>query len=765
MKLRICVYIIALISLIFHGCGKSSDKEEQSWLTEEPLTIPYKTRLQRYEKGNLVRNYSLEHGKIYKIDSLHASFSLDGWQLIGNAITWVDLSNRALFRSDEVYAGYRSIKIVRTAASQTDMQGSGIQSDFIKIIPGNYRFSFAARVENVLPQNPGVGIKMNDAIDIRLIYFDRNKNPIRPYYSYPIENQEIDVSYKALSFAHFRYIDSLSWNKIIGKSHAFPFPEGDIPTKARFVKIFIGLKGTGTLWIDDIDFRYTDKNFTVQERMNSYTDTSFITQNALIPAPKSIKKMESIWFLRPGMKSNQLPIILLSEKADETEKKAALLLQETLQITCDRYFGSNGMSKVKIVSNHLQGEIKESSLVFIIGNTGLLQNEIPDFPKQTITKYPDGYFIYAPDEAPHHIFIGANQSNGIYYGALTVVQLFDRKEPVFHNARIVDYPDFSLRFYALEAGKKVNPNLVDELIRYKFNGLLLLTDSTVNKEIKAINSIGLLQYVSASGYQLPLDSVLIYPYPLYYETHSNPLSGFSFPQFFNNQMMNNSDIPDRPEITDHDSYIYTGSSYFSVNTDAADISRFSSLYGSLPVFMDNSMRMATKWGRFNGNDPYYPGKVRLFNLFEPYANEDIRACFSMLDSSCFIINLPANSEIEIIRLATASEFIWNNSSYSKDEALWKVLVSRYGIENSRKLIEYADAYALLLEVLAKLDRNVQMARNIKYGQQYITNLTAILAKISDDLGLHHPLVKDLQKLNAQLRLELNKNQTIIPVKK
>jgi hypothetical protein len=129
------------------------------------------------------------------------------------------------------------------------------------------------------------------------------------------------------------------------------------------------------------------------------------------------------------------------------------------------------------------------------------------------------------------------------------------------------------------------------------------------------------------------------------------------------------------------------------------------------------------------------------------------------------VNLPALSEIEIIRLATAADFMWNGSTYSKYYALWKVLVSRYGIENARILIEYADTYALLLETLSKLNSKIQVARNIKNGQAYITDLTSILARISDNLGIHHRLVKNLQVLNAQLRVELNKNQSIIPVKK
>jgi len=34
--------------------------------------------------------------------------------------------------------------------------------------------------------------------------------------------------------------------------------------------------------------------------------------------------------------------------------------------------------------------------------------------------------------------------------------------------------------------------------------------------------------------------------------------------------------------------------------------------------MDNSMLISTEWGQFAGSNGYYPGKIRLFNIFEPF---------------------------------------------------------------------------------------------------------------------------------------------------
>ena len=55
-----------------------------------PLTIPYRIRLQRLEKVNLVRNRSFETGRTFAIDSSRTSFVLDGWQQVGQHVEWVD---------------------------------------------------------------------------------------------------------------------------------------------------------------------------------------------------------------------------------------------------------------------------------------------------------------------------------------------------------------------------------------------------------------------------------------------------------------------------------------------------------------------------------------------------------------------------------------------------------------------------------------------------------------------------------------------------
>ncbi len=309
--MRSLIFIsLSLIGIFFAGCKKDPDEQRLSWSAEAPLSIPYRQRIQRLEKNNLLRNCSFETGKILKVDSLKTSFVIDGWHQSGDHVEWVDTRNEKLYKKGEAFTGFRSIKIQRPHARETDQQGVGVLSEFIKVIPGNYSFSFYTRLENVMPVKSRLGIRMHDGIDIRLLYFDRNKNEITPAADFPQLGQSIDNSFKSLSVANFNTLPAFNWGRIIGKSADFPFPDGDIPTNAHYVKIFIGLKGTGTMWIDSVNFSYTRKNFSIEERMMRYTDTSWQMPLVIIPTPKKMERLESVVFFDPADTSG-VPVIVI----------------------------------------------------------------------------------------------------------------------------------------------------------------------------------------------------------------------------------------------------------------------------------------------------------------------------------------------------------------------------------------------------------------------------------------------------------------------
>ncbi len=705
---------------------------------------------------------------------------VDGWQQLGRHVEWVDIHSDSLYNPNEAYSGYRAIKIVRKTAYETDEQGEGILSDFIKVIPGNYNLSLYARLENIFPLKARLGTRMYDGVDISLLFFDRNKIPIKPNYRYPQINQIIDASFKALSFVNFSSIRSFSWGKVIGKSACFPFPEGDIPSNAHYVKIFIGLKGTGTIWVDSVNFSYSDANFSIAERMQKFTDTTFYTKETFIPTPKKLTKMESVIFFKPDLKPDRLPLVVVPDDVDEVIMNAARLIQGALQKSIGK-FSNRGkdIPDISIVNDCSKQQLEESKLVISLGKTVIYNNYQEVIPRHEIGNNPQGYFIYTPGDVTNIVILGANSSLGLVYAALTAIQMIDDKSPVFHNARVVDFPDFPNRFYAIEALRnadeaKQQGEYARELIRYKLNGAFLFTatedqsafiDEIIDRSSTA--QAGLFSIIPLSQYLAPDDSTLNYHYPIRltsgYQTKT--YSQFIIPPAFHNQILDNSDYAETPYSIGKDvKCLYAGSSFFSIFTDDVDIERYISFMGPNPVFMDNSMRISTPWAQYGGNDRFYPGKIRLYNIFEPFMNTTIKEHFPKLDSTLFFVNQPATSEIDIIRLATAADFLWNALTYSKDYALWKVLVSRYGADNARELINYADKYGLMLEVILRLEMASQLARNLIVGQQAMSDLTSVVAKISDSLGSKHRLIKELQMLNAGLRNRLNLYSPSVPIK-
>jgi hypothetical protein len=394
---------------------------------------------------------------------------------------------------------------------------------------------------------------------------------------------------------------------------------------------------------------------------------------------------------------------------------------------------------------------KKPCIVFSVGRTVVYDQHERKFPPE-IKDHTDGYFVYSPPDDPGLVLLGANNGTGLYYAALTVSQMVDAKEPVFHNNRIVDYPGFPLRYVTISLPEENNTEFYQQLKAYKINGALNLNAQNIT-----VHPTDNFNTIAIDGYVPPEDSTLSYNYPLPVKNVLPDATGdLVFPPVFHNEMLDNSEYSGICcQVTLNARHLYSGSSFFSLNTNAADILRYTSAVGPSPVFLDNSMLINTEWGQYAGNNKFYPGKLRLYNIFEPYNNTAISEFFPLLDSSMFVTNLPLNSEISIIRLATAADFMWNSGAYSPDFCLWKVLLTRYGAENARSLILYADKYASILEALLRYEMKIQVARNIRIAQQTMIELTSILAEISGSLGNQHNLVKDIQQLNAEVRTRLS----------
>lgn len=815
MKFLSKIFLAAALVMPVISCvHNDSESQRLSWYTEDPLTIPYRIRLQRYERPNLLRNESFETGRTFAIDSNKTSYVIDGWQQSGTGVDWVDISNDSLYNRDEVFTGSRSVKITRNKAYETDVHGEGITSEFVRVIPGNYNLSFHTRLENIQPNRARLGTRLYDAIQVQLMYYDKNKLLLSSRQYFPHIDQYIDISNKSLSFANFYEISDFGWGRIEGKSYSFPFPDGDIPSEAHYIKVYIGLLGTGTMWIDNVILRYSRSNFSATERLLPYTDTSYIMRPPVIPSPKDLRYLQSIVYYKEGNDKNTLPVILIPEDANGLIRNAAVILRDRIYETIMNADSSlAGKSEIIITTSLSSEQINNSSLILSIGNTGLYQKYRDIMPVSDITPHRQGYFVFSSNDFPNIVFLRGNSPTGHYYAALSAVQLFDDKRPVFHNARIIDYPDFENRQFLIADDGNIahSSEYAGQLMRYKLNGAFINYNSAdsgsqplntfselrknldptlfriygmvstsppwpsdnqlynrddlftlITDKTELLLNSGADGIITAPSFSPPPDSSLCYRQPLPFENNllssenlkgllsrlANELNVFYCPVYFNNELIDLKQTVDHTDImTPGLPVLWSGSSWFGLQTDNADLERYMEYtLGIKPVLVDNSMMASTEWGLYNGSFPYYPGKLRLFNVFEPFRNSDIRYLYENLDHSHVFINLPSSGEINTIRLATAADFFWNMRNYDPDLSLWNVLVSRYGREAAGFIVDFAGKYAELLELQARIKSNEQVARNVKSGETKATEINALIGEIALLLGDTHALILEMKGL-------------------
>jgi hypothetical protein len=449
------------------------------WFSLDPFAIPFRLRIQKFERGNLLQDSgSFESGKVYNLDSSRTSFNIDGWLKIGEDVHWVNKKQDSIYNPDEVHSGNYAVKIQRVTANETVNKGEGIQSDYIKVIPGRYELTLFLRLKNIRGYRTRLGSKLYDAVDIRIFYFDKNKIPMSNEQYVPQTKEYIDRSFKSYSLSNFWYISDFGWAKIIGKSINNPYLEGNIPDEARYVKLYIGLKGTGTMWVDDVDFRYTRDNFSTRERLENLIDTVYAKHDLLLPSPKKYKKVASVLYLKKdgNISANQLPFILVPTNITSETRQAVEVLKNNLTGIYRQLTGKKIQYPDNLTGSYISvAELANERLVFSVGKTQLYYQYQKQLPADEIKNIPQSYFIFSPSEETNIVFLSGDKPVGDYYAALTAVQLLDHRQFIFHNARIIDYPDFEKRYYTLGDLSEIktlkkNFSFYKMLNNYKFNG-------------------------------------------------------------------------------------------------------------------------------------------------------------------------------------------------------------------------------------------------------------------------------------------------------
>jgi len=443
---HIIILVFTLIVTTIFSC-KRKDKvilNQAAWSSKDPIAIPFAQRNNQKSTENLVFNPSFEIGKIYYEKSNIKSFDVTGWKKTGENVQWVDIETNP-FSDDEVFEGTHAIKVFRSQTDETEDLGVGIISDYIKVIPGNYSLSMYLKLESICPNRARLGTKLHDAVNIRLQFFDKNKIEISSDEYDPFRQTKIDNAFKSLNLTNYWNIRQFGWGKINAQSAKYPFLNGDIPDETRYVKIFIGLKGTGTMWVDKVNFNYTKQNFTFLERMNPYFDSSFTVYELLFPQPKYIKKLEPTIFHT----KEKFPIILVPNNSKQKTLLAAKKIKNAFDDIFSHSLKSYSSKKIRIVTNINQNEIDKNIFIVSLGNTSLFNTYQNLMPDSSIKDKEQGYFINQLNEAPNIVFLWGCDDKGIYNAALTFNQLLDEKNFLFNSAVIIDYPDFVQRGFLL----------------------------------------------------------------------------------------------------------------------------------------------------------------------------------------------------------------------------------------------------------------------------------------------------------------------------
>lgn len=431
----------ALLTGSLHAQTTGASNQPTQWSSMYPLSVPLEVRQAEFNRGNIVANASFEDGTATGNNIPLRNFKITNWNKVGENVEWVYAAN-AHYNASEVRSGKHAIKISRASKDvrEVDNKSEGIESDFIKVIPGNYTFFYDVKLENVFPSVERYEVKISKNVDVHLTFYDKDKKEMSPAVYYHRFGKEVDNSYKGYTFSNFFYIDKFEWGKVLARTYNNNFSEGDMPDGCAYIKIFFGLKGRGTMYVDNIDFRLSRWNFTSLERMASFFKEDHHPSKLIVPTPKAVSDATQINFTGRDI------VLLTADNPGASEKSASDLLKEKLLKVA-------GVNKKSILV--ASGDYKESGkkkIIFSIGKTALYQQYEAQLGLDRIAGEDQGYIIRKIDidKGNTIVFLAGNTPVGDYYAATTATQLLDQKKPVYYHADIADYPDFKGRAYRLK---------------------------------------------------------------------------------------------------------------------------------------------------------------------------------------------------------------------------------------------------------------------------------------------------------------------------
>lgn len=765
-------YLLTVLSasflLLVQSCS-TSDEESQDverWTSTDPLSVKFRARNNKFLKGNLIENSSFELKKT-KLNPISKQIEVQGWEFLGNDVKWVDISN-GQFDKSFVHSGNRSVYINRQQADETETQGQGVLSEYIKVIPGNYRLTLYINLKNIKNPKSRLGTKIYDAVDIKIFYYDRNKLQINDEYFSPYHNKKINCGFKGVSFSNFEQIDSTGWLHINGYSEIFPFADGDIPDETKFVRIFIGLKGTGELWADDINFTYTNQNFTASERLSRFFDSTYGKAKLIIPQPKKVQILESKVYYNPHQPEN-LPCILVPPIADQKTMALAKLLEKRINNYLVK-LGRVEKNNIHPLISHSVNDIpKKSTIIFSIGKTGLFERNIHQLPINKIIEHDQGYFIYSINSLSNVIFIYSDNTEGLNYAFQSTFQLFDNKGLLFHNANVIDYPSESDRSLLLTSLNNLSSEeKISEYFRFNhiyyplvsssFNNdstvfspkrsFYVTIDKILNKEtinhinaeiIRGAGNINNIAFLfcpefsksislkeALANYSENYTSNDVNAWLTYIHSLNTKKYGVEILPPFNHEPVISTSGCDNyfSKLISADlgnvKLMWQANGIITWQVDQSVIYQVKKDYRRSPAFVDFTLYPKGKSLQYFGNDSASPYKLMTSSLFEPYGNEISPEVYNETDGH--IVVYEYTNILDKVRLKTASDFYWNRENYNPDFSLFKVLVSEFGADAAQEILKFNDLYFKARSELILAANKKNFYKNIRKAYQSIDDL-------------------------------------------
>ena len=216
-----------------------------------------------------------------------------------------------------------------------------------------------------------------------------------------------------------------------------------------------------------------------------------------------------------------------------------------------------------------------------------------------------------------------------------------------------------------------------------------------------------------------------------------------------------------PQIPADVAIIWTGNTVRSLSYDFADIERYRKLIGRYPMLWDNTLYARRLTGKYGGYAAYYPGKVRMCNIFEPYDIYLPRDFYKYNDGREIYQNGGTYMEYQKIKYITVADYEWNNNAYQADFSLWKALVTRFGKKNAVNLLQFNDNYYSLVAMTMRMERDGVQQQTVAKAKKFSAAAQKILATLTKELPGNKTLVAELRGL---MKGQMKKYDKILQLK-